>query len=158
MDPQTFRKVLGRFATGVTVVTATGDRGAHGMTVNAFSSVSLEPPLVLVCLDHRSETCGVVRDTGRFAISILGQKQRPVSDFFAQKGDKTGFPFRTGPAGLPLVEEALAYLECRVVAAHEAGDHTIFVGEVVDGAVEDEDDLPLIFFASRYRRLAEGEL
>ena len=150
-----FKRVLGSFASGVTVVT-TRDAGGQpkGMTVSAFCSVSLDPPLVLVCIDLKAECLPDLRRTGRFAVNILDQGQREISRRFAVKDvDRfEGVPVREGATGLPLLEGALGVLECRVVGEHPAGDHTIFVGEVEATAVEPE--APLLHFRGRYGAFA----
>jgi flavin reductase (DIM6/NTAB) family NADH-FMN oxidoreductase RutF len=155
IDGELFKRVLGSFATGVTVVTTRDDAGLpKGMTVSAFSSVSLEPPLVLVCIDLKAECYGDLARIGRFAVNILGEGQREISRRFATKGvDRfEGVPLRPGTTGLPLLEGALGVLECRVVGTHPAGDHTIFIGEVEAAAAEPAD--PLLHFRGRYGAFA----
>ncbi len=155
IDAELFKRVLGSFASGVTVVT-TRDGGGQprGMTVSAFSSVSLDPPLVLVCIDLKAESHPDLRAAGRFAINILGEGQHELSRRFAAKGvDRfAGVPVRPGVTGLPLLEGALGVLECRVVGEHPAGDHTIFIGEVEAAAVESEG--PLLHFRGSYGAFA----
>src|SRR5688572_30056341 len=134
IDPSDFRRALAQFASGVTAVTTRDASGnPFGLTVTAFSSVSLDPPLVLVCVDARSETHAGFRDSGTFGVSVLAEDQEEVSRRFAWSGRAkfdTG-DLVAGAMGVPLVAGALAHLECRVVAAHAAGDHTIYVGEIV---------------------------
>ncbi len=148
-----FRKTLGRFATGVTVVTVRlGDR-VHGMTANAFLSVSLDPPLVLVSVDRRARMHGLLREAGRYGVSVLAEDQRALADHFAgrvQEGLEISFEER---AGVPLLEGALAHVVARVVEAHPAGDHTLFLGEVEH--LHHREGLPLLFYAGRYGRMAE---
>lgn len=151
IDAELFKRVLGAFTSGVTIVTTQDDGGKPmGMTVSAFSSVSLDPPLVLVCIDLKAECHPVLLATGRFAVNILSQAQREVSHRFATKGvDRfDGVPSRPGATGMPLLDGALGVLECRTVAAHPAGDHTIFVGEVEAAAVQAEP--PLLYGSGRY--------
>jgi flavin reductase (DIM6/NTAB) family NADH-FMN oxidoreductase RutF len=155
IDTPAFRRALGQFASGVTVVTTRDASGRrHGLTVSAFSSVSLEPPLVLVCIDHRSEANRGVRESGWFAVSVLGEGQEEVSRRFAELGTSKlqGFAFLEGSHGLPLVPGAIAHLECRVRSFHDEGDHAVWVGEVSRLAVEPGP--PLLHYAGRYRRLA----
>ena len=143
-----------QFATGVTVVTTRDAAGRPlGLTVSAFCSVSLEPPLVLVCIDHRSETNRGLRESGLFAVSVLGEHQENVSRRFAAPGvDKLGgFAFLDGPLGLPLVPGAVAHLECSVRSFHEEGDHAVWVGEVRGAAAH--PGRPLIHHGGDYRQL-----
>jgi len=154
IDPSDFRRALAQFASGVTAVTTRDGSGRPlGLTVTAFSSVSLDPPLVLVCVDERSETHAGFRDSGTFGVSVLAEDQEEVSRRFAWSGpakfEKTGLV--AGSTGVPLVAGALAHLECRVVAAHAAGDHTIYVGEIV--ALSTRAGRPLVYNQGGYRRL-----
>jgi len=158
--PEDFRKALACFATGVTVVTVARAPGqGHGMTANAFCSVSLEPRLVLVCVDHQSNTHPLLRAARRCGVNILREDQQGVARYFAEveKDEETaarlGVRYRFTQRGTPLLESALAQLECVVVAAHEAGDHTIFVCEVEDVALSAA--APLIFHGGMFRRLKE---
>lgn len=161
LDSATFRQVLGRFASGVTVVTVRkADGSAHGMTASAFSSVSLEPPLVLVCIAKKALTHNLVQETGKFAINILAADQQPVSDHFAGRRPEgvqpfDGIPYRAEVTGAPIIEGALAYTDCTLYAAHDAGDHTIFVGKVERAGVQDLEAKPLLYWAGGYRALAQ---
>lgn len=151
IDAELFKRVLGSFASGVTVVTTHDDGGQpRGMTVSAFSSVSLDPPLILICIDLKAECYPDLRAAGRFAVNILAEGQRELSRRFATKGvDRfEGVHVRRGRTGLPLLEGAMGVLECRVVAAHPAGDHTIFVGEVEAAEVKSES--ALLYFRGNY--------
>ena len=155
IDSREFRRALGQFATGITVVTTRdGDGRPLGLTVNAFCSVSLEPPLVLICIDRRSEVNTGLVDTGRFNVSVLTEAQEDVSRRFAAGGPTKfeGIALPPGGNGLPLVAEALAVLECRLAATHDAGDHTIYVGEVE--RLQCRPGRPLVYHGSAYRRLA----
>ena len=154
LNPDDFRHVLGHFATGVTIVT-TCDAEARptGLTASAFCSVSLDPPLILICVDHKSQSYPHLRESGRFAINILSQEHEQLSRRFASSRlDKfDGVPFKVGALDVPLIDAALAYLECRTVSAHVEGDHTIFVGRVeAVGAGEGE---PLLYYRGKYHRL-----
>ncbi len=157
VDPASFRRALGQFATGVTVVTTRDAQGRpQGLTVNAFCSVSLGPPLVLVCVDRRSEAHPAFLASRAFAVSVLAEGQEDLSRRFASGGAKkfSGVDLLPGRSGAPLLPEALAHLECRLTATHPGGDHTIFVGEVTQLAVH--PGRPLLFHGSRYRRLPRG--
>jgi flavin reductase (DIM6/NTAB) family NADH-FMN oxidoreductase RutF len=150
-----FRQALGHFASGVTVVTTCdGEDRPTGLTASAFTSVSLEPPLVLVCVDHKSQSYPALREHGRFAVNILGSEQQETSRRFAtSRLDKfDGVAFHRGALGLPLLDGALAQLECVTVSAHVEGDHTIFVGRVE--RARSGDGAPLVYYRGRYDRLA----
>jgi flavin reductase (DIM6/NTAB) family NADH-FMN oxidoreductase RutF len=154
VDPMEFRRTLGRFATGVTVVAAYDEGGnPRGLTANAFMSVSLDPPLVLVSLDNRSRTKPVLERAGRYGVSVLAEEQKALSDHFAgrpQEGLTIVFVER---AGAPVLEGALAQVVARVVEAYPAGDHTLFLGEVEHLAYR--EGRPLLYYAGRYARLEE---
>ncbi len=158
VDAASFRRALGQFASGVTVVT-TCDRGGRplGLTVSAFCSVSLHPPLVLVCIDQRAETNLGMRESGLFAVSVLREDQEDVSRRFASTAhDKLeGLELAAGRQGLPLVPGALAHVQCRVRSFHDEGDHTVWVGEVLALAVQ--PGRPLLYHAGAYRRLPEAQ-
>jgi len=151
-----FRTALSRFISGVTVVTTlSNDNRPAGITVSAFSSVSLEPPLVLVCIDKRSSLHAHLTEGSHFAVNILGDHQQGVSRRFASRDENRfeGAGYRCGLHGAPLLEDALAYIECRVVHAYPGGDHTIIVGEVESTSVADHK--PLAYFRGNYGRLHE---
>jgi flavin reductase len=155
IDAKEFRNLLGRFAAGVTVITTTGRDGKpYGLTVTAFTSVSLEPPLVLVCIDKRSETYAHFCSSNAYAVNLLTQEQQDLSNRFAKSGgDKfDGIVWKTGAGGAPLLAGALAHIECGIVNAVEAGDHTVFIGRVDAGAVNAGE--PLLYFNGTYRSLA----
>jgi flavin reductase (DIM6/NTAB) family NADH-FMN oxidoreductase RutF len=154
IDQATFRSVLGRFASGVTVITARGDDGNdHGMTVSAFCSVSLEPPIVLASIWEGAEMWAVLQKTEHFGVNILASEQEAISRRFAEhEGDRfDGIGYSRGTSGVALLDGALAYAECRVIARHVAGDHTLFLGEVDDAAVR--GDRPLLYYRGGYARL-----
>jgi flavin reductase ActVB len=157
LDAQAFRLALSQFASGVTVVATLDAEGEpQGLTVSSFCSVSLEPPLVLVCVDNRSETHAGFRGARLFGVSVLGEGQQGVSRRFATLGpEKNDFPFERGPCGAPLVGGALARIECRLHSVHEAGDHHIYVGEVV--SVATSPGHPLLYHSAGYCRLAAPE-
>jgi len=152
-----FREALGQYAAGVTVVTTRDGAGRPlGLTVTAFASVSLEPPLVLVCVDNRSEANAGFRESGMFGVSVLAEDQETVSQRFAAGGPAkfSGVDLRPGQTGVLLVPGALAHLECRVVASHPGGDHTIYLGQVLTLAAW--PGRPLLHQGSIYCRLGPG--
>lgn len=154
LDPDRFRSILGRFASGITVVTARDQDGRdHGMTVSAFCSVSLAPPLVLVCVDHSASMHPLLMETEAVAINVLAEGQEAISRRFADPdGDRfDGIGFGRGERGVAVLEDVLAHLEGRIVARHPAGDHTIVVVEVEHGAVRRER--PLLYYRSGYAQL-----
>jgi len=154
IDPDLFRSVLGRFATGVTIITARDGTGRdHGMTVSAFSSLSLDPPLVLVCIGNDATMAPVMAAAGSFAVSILSDRQESLSRRFAGKLDDrfADVPRSPGVHGNVLLDDVLASLECRIVARHPAGDHVIVVGEVEAGHVR--DGRPLLYYRGGYAQL-----
>jgi flavin reductase len=157
-----FRKAMGSFATGVTVITVDYEGAVHGMTANAFTSVSLDPLLVLVCVDHRARTHTHLHARKRFGVNVLAENQEAVSEYYArptpthepmEHGAGAGFD-RTSH-GTPVLHGALAYLECRLHSAQDAGDHTIFIAEVEDVVVRDGD--PLLYFRGAYRQIGTSE-
>jgi len=150
-----FRAAMSRFVTGVTVITVeTAEGEVHGMTANAFCSVSLRPPLVLVCVDHLAETYLHLRERGEFGVSMLKADQDAMSEYFADpernpdSARRLRIGYRKMKSGRPVLENALANLDCRIVDAHEAGDHTIFVAEVREVALDEGE--PLLYFRGRY--------
>jgi flavin reductase (DIM6/NTAB) family NADH-FMN oxidoreductase RutF len=153
--PDDFRRVLGHFATGVTVLTTTdAEKRPTGLTVSAFCSVSLDPPQILVCVDHKSQSYPALRDGACFAVNILGFEHESVSRRFATtRLDKfDGVPWSRGTLGVPLIDGALAHLECRTVSRHVEGDHTILVGRVEEA--RNGSGEPLLYFRGKYGRLA----
>jgi flavin reductase (DIM6/NTAB) family NADH-FMN oxidoreductase RutF len=159
IDPQEFRTVIGHFATGVTVITTCDGDRLHGMTANAVSSLSLDPVLILICVDKTTHTHGVISGSGVFAVNILGGHQETVSRVFAKKGEPElnslrGQPYRRGETGSPILSDCLAFMECRVTSALDGGDHTIFLGSVVSEGVINNGVQPLIFYRGGYRAIA----
>jgi len=149
-----FRRVCGRFATGITVVTAMDhDGNPHGMTANSFTSVSLEPPLVLVCVDHRAKMLETLKRADGFGINVLSEVQRDLSQAFARRGENrfNGVEWHAGQTGVPLLPGALAWLECALVNAVNAGDHAILIARVDHAACH--EGRPLLYFASAYEHL-----
>ncbi len=154
-----FRKALGHFTTGVTVVTVEREPGkVHGMTANSFTSVSLDPMLILVCVDQNAKMLPLLEKKKRFGVSVLKAGQQGISEYFA-KGEQNAeveerlsIRYRWTPGGVPVLEDTLLHLTCTLFASHIAGDHTIFVGEVETAAVQEGD--PLLFFRGEYRTIA----
>jgi 3-hydroxy-9,10-secoandrosta-1,3,5(10)-triene-9,17-dione monooxygenase reductase component len=163
LSSETFRRVMGHFVTGVTVVTAFDGDQPFGITVNALSSVSLDPPLVMVALDRRRFLTPIVRAAGRYAVNILSEDQQALSDCFAGASVEPGrdrfcgAAWHPGPAGLPLLDGAIATLECTVVETFSAGDHDLFIGRV--DALENElhHPMPLLYYRRRYLRVDRSE-
>jgi flavin reductase (DIM6/NTAB) family NADH-FMN oxidoreductase RutF len=155
VDADDFKQVLARWATGVTIVTARSGERVHGMTVSAFTEVSLDPPLVLVCADLGSNTLPLIREGGAFAVNILSREQEALSARFASKQGEwqrfDGLEIDAGRTGSPLLRGVVANLDCRVVAAHEHGDHVVYVGEVAE--VRHFDREPLLYFRGAYTGL-----
>ena len=150
-----FRSAMGRFASGVTVVTTkTKDDKPSGITVSAFSSVSLEPPLILVCIDKRASVHDLLEEGHHFAVNVLAEDQEILSRRFASKDPDrfSGTGYTEGGTGAPLLTGALASIECRVVYAYPGGDHTIVVGEVE--RINVSDGKPLAYFRGGYVQLA----
>jgi len=155
-DPASFRTVMGHFATGVCAICAVDDEGPVGMAANSFTSVSLDPPLVLFCASIDSAAWNRIKQVGTFAVSILGESQEDVSRVFAQAGVDRFSRVGWTPAprtGSPVLRDATAYLDCEIEALHPGGDHTIVVGRVVEVGVQN-NDAPLIFYRGGYTRLA----
>ncbi|HEY6329705.1 MAG TPA: flavin reductase family protein [Blastocatellia bacterium] len=154
MDKDQFKKAMSRFASSVTVITAESETGGpRGLTVSAFCSLSLDPPLVLVCIDKNASFHGVLGEGGHFAVNILSEHQEVVSRRFASKGvDRfDGIGYKKGAAGSPLLDDVIAHMECVVRQCYSGGDHTIFVGEVE--SAETADGKPLAYFQGGYSRL-----
>jgi flavin reductase (DIM6/NTAB) family NADH-FMN oxidoreductase RutF len=150
-----FRKVLGHFASGVTIITTCdGDARPTGLTASAFTSVSLDPPLVLICVDHKSQSHPTIKERGCFAVNILSAHQQEISRRFASSRlDKfEGVAHAISDLKLPLIEGAIAHLECTTVSVHVEGDHTIFVGRVERARMDAGE--PLLYFRGQYDRLA----
>jgi flavin reductase (DIM6/NTAB) family NADH-FMN oxidoreductase RutF len=174
VSPLEFRKAMGCFATGVTIVTVDLDGEVHGMTANAFASVSLDPQLILVCVDHTARTHAHLHARKRFGINILSADQRAISEYYARvvatdslanehaqdqrsEGEraeaKAGARFDRTVKGTPILHGALAYLECKLKSAQDAGDHTIFIAEVEEVVVREGE--PLLFFRGKYRNIGD---
>lgn len=158
-DPLEYRRVVGRFATGVAVVTTVVDGVQHAMTCNSLTSVSLEPVLVLFCAEKVARFHDTVLGTATWAVSVLAEGQQAVSRRFAVRGrplddQLAGVAHAAGPyTGAAVLDGAVAALECRTVSTLDAGDHTVVVGEVLGVSVPDPDGSPLLYYEGRYRGL-----
>ena len=155
-----FRRALGHFATGVTVITVEREPGhVHGMTANSFASVSLEPPLVSVCVDHRARALSLLKEKLRFGVNVLKQEQQAYSEFFAgieqnlEAQERLGVSFHWAEDKIPLIENVLCQLSCRLSDLHAAGDHTIVIAEVESAKLSEGE--PLLFYRGRYHNILE---
>ena len=157
LDSKLQRNIMGRFATGVTVVTTAGIGGTGGLTANAVASLSLEPALVLVAVDKRAGSYAEITTNGCYAINILGLEHEVISQRFSTPGPKdfSGFKWKTAVTGAPILEDALGYVDCRLHEILPGGDHDIFIGQIVAGEVR-EDGQPLLYFSGKYRQLADA--
>lgn len=153
-DPRTLRDALGCFATGVTVVTAQPAGTPAGLTVNSFTSVSLDPPLLLVCIRKQATSAKALIEATHFAVNVLQNEQQPASIRFAARDeDRFGATaWSCGELGAPILKDSLSVFECERFAVHDGGDHHILVGQVVKASFDESLD-PLLFFRGRYRRL-----
>jgi flavin reductase (DIM6/NTAB) family NADH-FMN oxidoreductase RutF len=155
ISPDEFRNTLSHFASGVTVITVCDGQGRPtGLTASAFTSVSLDPPLILVCVDHKSQSYPALVAGKQFAVNILAHDQEALSRRFATtkiENKFEGVPFALSALGLPLLENALAHLECATVNVHLEGDHSIFVGRIERAVVKTGH--PLVYYRGRYDRL-----
>jgi len=157
-NQEDFRRAMGCFATGVTVITVDYEGEVQGMTANAFTSVSLDPLLVLVCVDHNARTHSHLHARKRFGINVLSEEQRSISEHYARPDrdpagaeEEAGARFDRTQHGTPVLRGALAYLECVLSSAQDAGDHTIFIAELEDVVVR--NGKPLLYFQSSYRAI-----
>ena len=154
IDQEEFRRVLGHFASGVTVVTTTHNDMQYGITVSAFTSLSLEPQLVLICINKWVGSHEAIDHAGTFAVNVLDESGEYLSRTFASRDDDKfkGIAYHAGLTGAPLLDEALATVEGGPVQKADGGDHTIFIGEVLTASAEDRK--PLIYYRSGYHKLA----
>jgi 3-hydroxy-9,10-secoandrosta-1,3,5(10)-triene-9,17-dione monooxygenase reductase component len=152
IDGRRFRTTLGQFCSGVVIATGCLDGVPAGFAAQSFTSLSLDPPLVGLCPAKTSTSWPRLRDSGRFCINILAADQKPVCDLFAKSGiDKfASIDWRPGVTGSPIITGALAYIDCELVAEHDAGDHTIAVGRVLDLDIANPEGAPLLFFRGAY--------
>ena len=154
VSTEPFRNTLAKFCTGVTIVTTKNQEGMHGLTVNAFTSVSLDPPLILVCIQKNGLSHSSLCECESFVVNILSIEQKELSDRFANPAIDSedrfrDLSFRVSKNGVPILADNLGHLECRVVNQFEGGDHTIFIGQVENGDFS-EGKQPLLFYESRY--------
>jgi 3-hydroxy-9,10-secoandrosta-1,3,5(10)-triene-9,17-dione monooxygenase reductase component len=159
MEPVDFRRLMGFWATGVSVITAQGDEGPAGATANALSSLSLEPPLALVCFDLSSRTLAAVRESERFCINMLSAGQEDVSRLFATKKsqeEKFAEIDHQLVQGVPVIDNSLAYLVCGLDSELRRGDHVVAIGQVLESGV-DKDASPLLFYRAEYLRLPDND-
>jgi 3-hydroxy-9,10-secoandrosta-1,3,5(10)-triene-9,17-dione monooxygenase reductase component len=157
-DSRRFRDVLGHFATGVTVITLNNDGDLRGMTANAISSLSLDPPLVLVCVQKDASIYEHFEGASAFAMNVLSADQEDISNIFASHGGPEeplgGLPYHEGPLGSPILEGVVASADCRITQRYDGGDHTIVIGEAASVSLDGADFEPLLFYRGAYRRLA----
>jgi 3-hydroxy-9,10-secoandrosta-1,3,5(10)-triene-9,17-dione monooxygenase reductase component len=156
IEKNELRRVMGHFATGVTIITTINKAGEiHGLTANAFTSVSLEPPLLLISVDKKAESWPAFEESRIFTVNILADSQEALSRKFAVSGGNKfeGVAYRIGANRAPILEGALAYIECTLWAVYEGGDHTVFLGEIQQAEVREER--PLLFFRGGYRALGD---
>lgn len=153
VGPDEYRQALRKFASGITVVTVTETDGFHGMTASSFAAVSLIPPQILVCLEKTTRTRGLVLDARAFAVNLLGDHQENVARSFSLPGSKpfSELKYKIGQTGAPLLEGAIAWIECTIAQVHDAGDHDVVIGEVI--SCERRDGFPLVYFDGAYRSL-----
>jgi flavin reductase (DIM6/NTAB) family NADH-FMN oxidoreductase RutF len=158
VSQEEFRRAMGCFATGVTVITVDDAGTVEGMTANAFTSVSLNPLLVLVCVDRQARTHAHLHARKRFGVNVLSEGQRTIADYYARPDrthdraeQESGARFDRTVQGTPVLHGALVYLECRLQTAQEAGDHTIFIAEVEDVSVWEGE--PLLYFRGEYHKI-----
>jgi flavin reductase (DIM6/NTAB) family NADH-FMN oxidoreductase RutF len=159
VDADAFRRIVGRFATGITVVTTVVDGVDHAMTANSFTTVSLEPLLVLVCVEKEARFHDAVLEAGTWAVSVLDASSRATADWFATRGrplhgqlDRVAYG-RGALTGCALLDSSVATVECGTTAVHDAGDHSIVVGEVLSLGTPRPDARPLVYYRSRYHTL-----
>ncbi|MFJ7727763.1 flavin reductase family protein [Neobacillus sp. NPDC097160] len=153
MDDRLFRDAMGKFATGVTVLLTENEGEIHGMTANGFMSVSMDPKLVLISIGHKAKFLEKVSQSKKYTVNILAENQEHYSRHFAGKpGEAVEFETL---AELPVLKGAITQIACEVVSEHVEGDHTLFIGKVIDLRLEDKD--PLLFFSGKYRQLTEVE-
>lgn len=159
-NDRVLRKLRGLFASGVTVVTTVQDDRLRGVTVSAFASISLEPPLVMIALARETATAEMIAAGGVFAVNILSDDQEFLSERFAARAPIVnerfeGVPYETAITGAPLLPQSIAWYDCRVEATYDGGDHLIFIGRVVAIGFGDESRQPLLYYANRYARLKD---
>jgi flavin reductase (DIM6/NTAB) family NADH-FMN oxidoreductase RutF len=158
IEATAFRRVAGCFATGVTVVTCRVGERTHGITINSFASLSLDPLLIMICVEHRAIAHDLIPQAGYFAVNVLGQHQREISDYFARRlapdpsDELRDIPYHLGVSGAPLLDGVIARVEGRLTDVFPGGDHSIFVAEVLAAEIC-SDEPPLLFHRGKYPRL-----
>jgi flavin reductase (DIM6/NTAB) family NADH-FMN oxidoreductase RutF len=155
IDKNELRRVMGHFATGVSIITTVAKDGQlFGLTANALTSVSLVPPLLLICVDKSAESYPHFGESKLFTVNVLSADQEDLSRRFATKGENKfhGVSYRIGANGAPILNNVLAYMECRIVATYEGGDHTIYLGEIEEAS--SLEGQPLLFYRGGYRSIA----
>ena len=152
MDDRLFRNAMSKFATGVTVITTEHEEQVHGMTANAFMSVSLDPKLIVISIGEKAKCLQKIQDSRVFAVNILAQDQQELSMVFAGQKENTAEIQFEQLADLPVLPGAIAQISCDVVSEHIEGDHTLFIGKVRDIRINDDKE-PLLFYAGKYRAL-----
>jgi len=159
IDSRLFRDVMGRFATGVTVVSVQENGKPHGMTVNAFCSVSLDPLLVLVSLDKSATTTDMLLRTDSFTVNILNEEQKNIAEQFAQSGNEndrfSGIEYSLSEAETPVIADTLGSVTCNVSNVVDGGDHYIFIGEVISLDFNNDKEKPLLYFQGEFKYLEE---
>jgi flavin reductase (DIM6/NTAB) family NADH-FMN oxidoreductase RutF len=155
VSPDDFRRALRKFVSGVTIVTVSADDELHGATASSFASVSLDPPLILVCLDKASHTRALLLKRGSFAVNVLGADQAEVARAFSMRGQKPfdRLRFHLGSQGAPLFDDSIAWMECKTERVVEAGDHDIVIGEVT--SCDATEEMPLMYYEADYRTLGD---
>jgi len=155
------RALMGHFATGVTVVAARHGPLLAGMTANAIATISIDPPILMASIARKAETHNAIIGSHAFSVSVLAREQQSLAECFAEPTTATKLKrfcdaaWHEAETGSPILEGALAYFDCRITARHDGGDHTIFLGEIVAAGYR-EDAIPLLWYGSQYRRLAEA--
>lgn len=157
--PPEFKHIMSRWASGVTVVTMKHGNTVHGMTASAFSSVSLEPPLILICVGKKQGSLPLIKGSGRFVVNILAAGQDALSDYFAKPRPEGDAQFATHAHqktanGTPVLDGALGWLDCKVHSVADGGDHDVFIGEIEKTSVSETAEEPLVYFCGKYRKLA----
>jgi flavin reductase (DIM6/NTAB) family NADH-FMN oxidoreductase RutF len=156
IPPEEFRKIAGSWLTGVAVVTTVDGAGKpHGMTMNAVTSLSLEPPQFLICIDRRARTLDAIRESACFCINYLNEDQEEIANVFARRGGDrfAKLEYETGETGAPVLKGTIAHVECRLRAVHPGGDHGIVVGNAVYGGAR--EGYPLVYFRGAYRKAGD---
>ncbi len=155
VTPEEFRKVMGHFATGVTIVTTADNEGTpYGLTVNSFTSVSMDPLLVVICLDNQLSGLTAFKESEKFGVNILAEDQQDLADHFALAGtDRSEGPYETGKTGVPLLEGVLARMECEIFTMYPGGDHILVLGKVQCSEILQPEKKPLLFHRGGYLRI-----